>query len=66
MDKELLMKILLLGLSILLTGCAFSYTSSFSFELGNYKITNAVEEQEQEVIKQTRDEKVLSETRVGE
>jgi len=63
------MKLFLLsGVAILLTGCAFSYTSSFSFELGNYKITNKEEivETKLEQNQKQKADNVLSETRVGE
>ena len=56
---------LLLGMCLILSGCAFSYSSSFSFEIGKFKIVNTTEEEK------TTDhtmpvENVVSETKVGD
>ena len=55
---------LLTGVAILLSGCAFSYSSNFKFQIGDFKVTSKEETTEQ--IQQPKQDNVLSETRVGE
>ena len=55
---------LLVGVAILLPGCAFSYSSNFKFQIGDFEVTNKEETTEQ--VQEPKQDNVLSETRVGE